>query len=37
LEPFSEAANIDMLKRAGFVDILSVYKWICFEGFVAIK
>ncbi len=37
LEPFSEAANIDMLKRAGFADIVSVYKWICFEGFIAIK
>jgi tRNA (cmo5U34)-methyltransferase len=37
LEPFSEQANIDMLKRAGFVDILAVMKYICFEGFLAIK
>jgi tRNA (cmo5U34)-methyltransferase len=37
LEPFSEQANIDMLKRAGFVDILPVMKYICFEGFLAIK
>ncbi|MBN1797934.1 MAG: methyltransferase domain-containing protein [Spirochaetales bacterium] len=37
LEPFSEQANIDMLKRAGFIDILSIMKYICFEGFLAIK
>jgi len=37
LEPFSTQANIDMLKRAGFVDIVSIMKYICFEGFVAIK
>lgn len=37
LEPFSTQGNIDMLKRAGFVDIMSVMKYICFEGFLAIK
>jgi tRNA (cmo5U34)-methyltransferase len=37
LEPFSTKANIDMLKRAGFVDIISVQKYINFEGFLAIK
>jgi len=37
LEPFSAQANIDILKRAGFIDILPVMKYICFEGFVAIK
>ncbi len=37
LEPFSTQANIDMLKRAGFSDIISVMKFICFEGFLAIK
>lgn len=37
LEPFSTQANIDMLKRAGFVDIISVMKYLCFEGFLAIK
>ena len=37
LEPFSSQANVDMLKRAGFSDVLSVFKWVCFEGFVAIK
>tara|TARA_B100000212_G_C27381163_1_gene537122 strand:- start:3478 stop:4191 length:714 start_codon:yes stop_codon:yes gene_type:complete len=37
LEPFSREGNIDMLKRAGFVDIESVMKYTCFEGFLAIK
>ena len=37
LEPFSEQGNIDLLKRAGFVDITIVFKYICFEGFLAIK
>ncbi len=37
LEPFSTQGNIDMLSRAGFVDINSILKYICFEGFLAIK
>ena len=37
LEPFSSIANIDMMKRAGFKDILSIQKYICFEGWIAIK
>jgi len=37
LEPFSTQGNIDMLKRAGFVDILTVQKFMNFEGFLAIK
>jgi tRNA (cmo5U34)-methyltransferase len=37
LEPFSTQANIDLLKRAGFVDVMSVMKYVSFEGFVAIK
>jgi len=37
LEPFSSEANIDMLKRAGFVDIISIQKYLNFEGFLAIK
>ena len=37
LEPFSTQGNIDMLKRAGFVDILSVQKYMNFEGFLIIK
>ena len=37
LEPFSTDGNIDMMKRAGFVDITTVMKYLCFEGFLAIK
>ncbi len=37
LEPFSSSANIDMMKRAGFTDIMTLQKYICFEGWVAIK
>ncbi len=37
LEPFSTQGNLDMLKRAGFVDILSIQKYVSFEGFLAIK
>lgn len=37
LEPFSTQGNIDLLRRAGFVDIISISKFVCFEGFLAIK
>ena len=37
LEPFSSQGNLDMLKRAGFVDINTIQKHLCFEGFLAIK
>jgi len=37
LEPFSTQGNLDMLKRAGFVDVLSIQKYMNFEGFLAIK
>ena len=37
LEPFSMQGNIDMLKRAGFKDIMSIMKYVNFEGFIAIK
>ncbi len=37
LEPFSTQGNIDMLKRAGFQDICTISKFLCFEGFLAIK
>lgn len=37
LEPFSRAGNLGLLERAGFVDITTVMKYICFEGFLAIK
>ena len=37
LEPFSTQGNTDMLRRAGFVDTMTIMKSICFEGFLAIK
>ena len=37
LEPFSTKGNEDLLKRAGFKDIITVMKYGCFEGFLAIK
>lgn len=37
LEPFSTQGNLDLLKRAGFVDYMTVMKYVCFEGFLAIK
>lgn len=37
LEPFSTQGNLDLLKRAGFVDITTIFKYVSFEGFLAIK
>lgn len=37
LEPFSSQGNQDLLSRAGFVDVMTVMKYVCFEGFLAIK
>lgn len=37
MEPFSTEGNIGLLKRAGFEDITTVQKYLCFEGFLAIK
>lgn len=37
LEPFSTQGNIDLMKRAGFQDVTTVQKYLCFEGFLAIK
>jgi len=37
LEPFSTQGNIDLLKRAGFVDMMTIMKSVSFEGFLAIK
>jgi len=37
LEPFSTNGNTELLQRAGFVDLMTILKYVCFEGFVAIK
>ena len=37
LEPFSDNGNLDMLKRAGFKDIVPIMRYLCFAGYLAIK
>lgn len=37
LEPFSSEGNRGMLERAGFVDVITVFKYLCFEGVLAVK
>ncbi len=37
LEPFSEYGNLGLLKRAGFVDIIPIFQWFSFKGFLCIK
>ena len=37
LRPFSTDGNLGLLKRAGFVDVMTVMKYMCFEGFLSIK
>jgi tRNA (cmo5U34)-methyltransferase len=37
LEPFSTQGNLDLFRRAGFVDVMPIMKYVCFEGFIAIK
>lgn len=37
LEPFSTQGNHDLLARAGFKDVTTIQKYLCFEGFLAIK
>ncbi|MAF95447.1 MAG: methyltransferase domain-containing protein [Nitrospinaceae bacterium] len=37
MKPFTPQGNLDLLKRAGFVDMMTIMKYVCFEGFLAIK
>ena len=37
LEPFSEYGNLGLLKRAGFKDIIPIFQWFNFKGFLCIK
>jgi tRNA (cmo5U34)-methyltransferase len=37
MEPFSTQGDLDLLKRAGFTDVMTIQKYVCFEGFLAIK
>jgi len=37
MEPFSREGNLGLLKRAGFEDVESIFRYNCFEGYLAIK
>ena len=37
MEPFSDKGNMGILKRAGFVDIIPIFQWLCFKGYMCIK
>lgn len=37
LDPYSTFGNMEFLRRAGFVDIITIMKYVCFEGYLAIK
>ena len=37
LEPFSTQGNLDLLLAPGFHDVMTLIKYVCFEGFLAIK
>jgi tRNA (cmo5U34)-methyltransferase len=37
LEPFSTEGNLGLMERCGFVDVMTIFKYACFEGFLAIK
>jgi tRNA (cmo5U34)-methyltransferase len=37
LQPCSSEGNRDLLARAGFTDVMTMFKYVCFEGFVAIR
>ena len=37
MEPFSDKGNLGLLKRAGFVDIQTIFHHLCFKGYLCIK
>ena len=37
MEPFTSQENLNFCKRAGFKDIMLIFKFLCFEGYLAIK
>tara|TARA_B110000027_G_C16096207_1_gene290927 strand:- start:725 stop:1456 length:732 start_codon:yes stop_codon:yes gene_type:complete len=37
LEPFTEKENFNYLKRSGFKDFVTIFKYYSFQGFLAIK
>ena len=37
LEPFSMKGNFELLKRSGFEDIATIFKYVPFAGIISIK
>lgn len=37
MEPFSDFGNTSLIKRAGFKDVIPVFQWLCFKGYLCIK
>ena len=37
MEPYTNSANLNFLKRAGFKDIMPISQYLCFVGYLAIK
>mgnify|MGYP001289489052 CR=1 FL=1 len=37
MEPFSDFGNLSLIKRAGFKDVIPVFQWLCFKGYLCIK
>jgi tRNA (cmo5U34)-methyltransferase len=37
LELFSTAGNLGLMECAGFVGVMPIMKYLCFEGYLAIK
>mgnify|MGYP004333826191 FL=1 len=37
MEPFSDFGNTGLIKRAGFKDMISIFQWLCFKGYLCIK
>ena len=37
LEPFSDFGNTGLIKRAGFVDYITIFQWMNFKGYLCIK
>ena len=35
MEPFSSDGNLGLLERAGFKDVMPIYRNMCFEGLVS--
>ncbi len=37
MEPFSDFGNTGLIKRAGFKDMIPIFQWLCFKGYLCIK